>query len=83
MKPEIREGQEQILRYGLLVELFAEHPFLSHRESPAVMYAQDLLDGTVSLSNNSDIITPASEKGDDRFVVIPKNLIKSRNKIAR
>lgn len=43
-----------------MVELFAEHPFLSHRETPAVMYAQDLLDGTVSISNNSDIVTPAS-----------------------
>lgn len=43
LKPEIRENQDFILRYGLMVELFAEHPFLSHRETPAVMYAQDLL----------------------------------------
>lgn len=37
----------------------------------------------MSLSNNSDIITPASEKGDDRFIVIPRNVIKSRNKISK
>ena len=37
----------------------------------------------MSLSNNGDIITPASEKGDDRFIVIPRNVIKSRNKISK
>ncbi len=48
-----------------------------------MLYAQDLLEGTVSLSNNADVITPASEKGDDRFVIIPKNVMKARTKIGK
>ena len=48
-----------------------------------MLYAQDLLDGSISISNNKDIVTPASQKGDDRFIIIPMNVIKSRNKISK